>query len=83
MNILAREIQTLNREHSSLLRSNRSIGKLRNFQDLVKFMNLAVNFLIIAKLTPNLTTWNRLTEKYDPYFTLLKPNSTGEIGQNL
>ncbi|CAF2054622.1 unnamed protein product, partial [Rotaria magnacalcarata] len=56
---------------------------LKNFQDLVKFMNLVVNFLIMAKLTPNLTTWNRLTEKYDPYFTLLKPHSTGEIEQNL
>ncbi|CAM4836441.1 unnamed protein product, partial [Rotaria magnacalcarata] len=56
---------------------------LRNFQDLVKFMNLIVNVLIMAKSTPSFTTWNRVTEKYDPYFILLKPNSTGEIGQNL
>ncbi|CAF4416404.1 unnamed protein product, partial [Rotaria magnacalcarata] len=35
----------------------------------------------MVKSMPNLTTWNRLTEKYDPYFTLLKPNLTGEIGQ--
>ncbi|CAF4259269.1 unnamed protein product [Rotaria magnacalcarata] len=83
MNILASEIQTLCREHSSLLHLNRSIGKLRNFQDLIRFMNLIINFLIMAKATPSLTTWNRLTEKYDPYFTLLKPNSMGEIEQNL
>ncbi|CAF4312715.1 unnamed protein product, partial [Rotaria magnacalcarata] len=37
----------------------------------------------MAKSTPSLTTWGRLTEKYDPYFTLLKPNSMGEIEQNL
>ncbi|CAF3323719.1 unnamed protein product, partial [Rotaria socialis] len=29
------------------------------------------------------TTSHRLTEICDPYFTLPKPNSTGEIGQNL
>ncbi|CAF2255608.1 unnamed protein product, partial [Rotaria magnacalcarata] len=56
---------------------------LTNFQDLIRFMNLIINFLIMTKSTPSLTTWNRLTEKYDPYFTLLKPNSTGEIEQNL
>ncbi|CAF4107850.1 unnamed protein product [Rotaria magnacalcarata] len=83
MNILAGEIQTLSREHSSLLHLNRSIGKLRNFQGLIKFLNLIANFLIMAKSTPSLTTWNRLSEKYDPHFTVPKPNSTGEIEQNL
>ncbi|CAF4558002.1 unnamed protein product, partial [Rotaria socialis] len=95
MNILAGEIQTLNREHSSLLHLNRSIVyivyiyksqhqyKLRNFQGLIKFLNLIANFLIMAKSTLSLTTWNRLSEKYDPRFTFPKPNSTGEIEQNL